>query len=332
MPEAYAAPARPLRGPGKAFITASERLLGAAGGDISDTVCRKEALGTFGRAAEAATAPPPTWRERRQRRRRARRLEGHCDGLRLAGGVLTLLSHRQGASPPAGHLLLGAGCQALDRFLGLGDRVLDLGQLVFHFLGGALCDERPFHRVEVNGVLRRLHLPRGSIRVHREGVTAGQVGVLEALLAVEEEREPAPRREHGDGLAQNLLEHLGEVRLARFGSPPRLQGWVAGDADVAGDGWAGVLDDQQHGPVGVGLDVDDDVRLVLLPVNALLKCQLAVGRLPGDRRLPEGDDGSDERGDGGDDDRPLVGGECSELVHDLTLPARSDTQRSRPRR
>ncbi|MET8276258.1 hypothetical protein [Streptomyces sp. NPDC005096] len=96
-----------------------------------------------------------------------------------------------------------------------------------------------------------------------------------------------------------------------------LQRRGAGDADVAGDGWSDVLDDEQDRPAAeIGLDVDDHVRLVLLPVNAFREGELFGRRSAGDVSLPDGDDGRHD----GDDDCPVVGVEGLEVIHGLTLP------------
>ncbi|MGX9920847.1 hypothetical protein ACWIG4_13420 [Streptomyces sp. NPDC002248] len=195
---------------------------------------------------------------------------------------------------------------------------LDLAQLVFHTLGGPLFEEDPLQSIEINGVLSRLYLPFGAVSVHREGVEAGQLNVLEPILVVQEERQTAARRQDGDRPGQDLLHDLSEIRLSRSRLPPGLKRWVAGDANVAGNGRTGVLDDQQKRPVvAVGLNVDDDVWLVLLPVDTFRENQLLVCGYACDSGLPGGDKG----GDDGNDDRPLVG---RKLIRELTLPTGAD--------
>ncbi|MDV9187674.1 hypothetical protein R6L23_05485 [Streptomyces sp. SR27] len=63
-----AASAPLLRCPDPAVVTATEELMSAAG-NLEDTSLLEEKIAAFGRAVQAATAPPATWRERRRARR-----------------------------------------------------------------------------------------------------------------------------------------------------------------------------------------------------------------------------------------------------------------------
>ena len=90
-----------------------------------------------------------------------------------------------------------------------------------HRAAGALSRER---LAVSNGELQRLHCSSRTVRVHRERVQAGQLGVPEPLTAVQEEGEAAARRQHREVRARTCWRTWVRSGSSPTGAQPDSKG------------------------------------------------------------------------------------------------------------